>query len=100
MTCLHFCPATSLFPRSPRRTIVATFSYDVKIARVQRTLQHLEDDVPLLAMRVRELSPERQVSAKRFAASMIDHTRAELDRLVLERYQEPEDPDPPCEPAD
>jgi hypothetical protein len=79
---------------------VATFSYDVKIARVQRTLQRLEDDVPLLAMRVKDLSSERQVSAKRFAASMIDQTRAELERLVMERSQEPEDPDPPCEPAD
>ena len=79
---------------------MATFSYDVKIARVQRTLQRLEDDVPLLAMRVKDLSPERQVLARRFAARMIDHTRAELERLVSERTQEPEDPDPPCEPAD
>jgi hypothetical protein len=79
---------------------LATFLYDVKIARVQRTLQRLEEDVPLLAMRVKDLSPERQSSAKRFAASMIDHARAELDRLVLERSQEPENPDPPCEPAD
>jgi hypothetical protein len=79
---------------------LATFAYDVKIARVQRTLQRLEDDAPLLAMRIKDLSPERQASAKRFAASMVDHTRAELERLVMERSQEPEDPDPPCEPAD
>jgi len=79
---------------------VATFSYDVKIARVQRTLQRLEDDVPLLAMRIKDLSPERQITAQRFAASMIDQARAELERLVMERSQEPEDPDSPCEPAD
>lgn len=79
---------------------MATFSYDVKIARVQRTLQRLEEDVPLLAMRVKDLSPERQVSAKRFAASMIDHTRAELERLLEERTEDPDETDVPCEPAD
>lgn len=78
---------------------MATFRYDVKIARVQRTLQRLQDDVPQLAIRIKDLSPEHQVSAKRFATSMIDHARAELERLVQERSQEPED-DPPCEPAD
>ncbi|MGC2197151.1 MAG: hypothetical protein WA628_20915 [Terriglobales bacterium] len=79
---------------------MATFTYDVKIARVQRTLRWLEEDVPLLAMRVKDLSPERQTLAKRFAASMIDQTRAELDRLVQERTTESEDQDFPCEPAD
>ncbi len=79
---------------------MATFAYDVKIARVQRTLRWLEEDVPLLAMRVKDLSPERQTLAKRFAASMIDQTRAELDRLVQERTTESEDQDFPCEPAD
>jgi hypothetical protein len=64
---------------------LATFTYDVKIARVERTLRWLEQDVPLLAMRVKDLSPERQTLAKGFAARMIDHTRAELDRLVQER---------------
>jgi len=79
---------------------LATFPSDMKIARVQRTLQRLEEDVAFLAMRVKDLSPERQISAKRFAASMIDHTRAELERLVQERSQEPESSEPPCEPAD
>ena len=79
---------------------MATFPSDMKIARVQRTLQRLEEDVAFLAMRVKDLSPERQISAKRFAASMIDHTRAELERLVQERSQEPESSEPPCEPAD
>jgi hypothetical protein len=79
---------------------LSSFLYDARIARVQRTLQRLEDDARLVAMRVKDLSPERQSSAKSFAASMIDHTRAELERLVQERRQEPEESEPPCEPAD
>jgi hypothetical protein len=83
-----------------RSVALATFAYDVKIARVQRTLRWLEDDVPLLAMRVKDLSPERQTLAKRFAASMIDQARAELERLMRERTLDGEDADFPCEPAD
>jgi hypothetical protein len=79
---------------------VATFAYDVKIARVQRTLRWLEEDASLLSMRVRDLSPERQRVAKSFAASMIDQTRAELDRLMQERTHEDEEESIPCEPAD
>ena len=79
---------------------MATFAYDVKIARVQRTLRWLEEDASLLSMRVRDLSPERQRVAKSFAASMIDQTRAELDRLMQERTQEDEEESAPCEPAD
>ena len=67
---------------------MATFAYDVKIDRVQRTLRRLEEDVPLLAMRVKELSAERQILAKNFASSMIEQVRAELDRLMEERGQE------------
>jgi hypothetical protein len=84
-----------------RRSIaLATFAYDGKIARVQRTLRRLEEDAPLLAMRVKDLSPERQKAAKSFAARMIDEVRAELERLEHERVQENEDADLPCEPAD
>ena len=79
---------------------MATFAYNGKIARIQRTLQRLEEDAPLLEMRVRDLSAERQTQAKRFAASMIDQTRAELERLVEERRVDEEDDDPPCEAAD
>jgi hypothetical protein len=79
---------------------VATFAYDVKIARVQRTLRWLEEDASLLSMRVRDLSPERQSVAKGFAASMIDQTRAELDRLMQERAQESDEESALCEPAD
>ena len=79
---------------------MATFAYDVKIARVQRTLRWLEEDASLLSLRVRDLSPERQRVAKNFAASMIDQTRAELDRLMQERTHEDEEDSIPCEPAD
>lgn len=79
---------------------MATFVYDVKIARVQRTLRWLEEDASLLSLRVRDLSPERQKVAKSFAASMIDQTRAELDRLMQQRTQENDEEGAPCEPAD
>jgi hypothetical protein len=72
----------------------------MKIARVQRTLRWLEEDVPLLNLRVKDLSPERQKIAKRFAASMIDHTRAELERLMEEHAEEKDVAEFPCEPAD
>jgi hypothetical protein len=74
---------------------------DLRIAKVQKTLRWFEEDIPLLNMRVRELSKERQDSAKQFAAALIEETRAELDRLLRERPPEISDPtNPPCEPAD
>ena len=79
---------------------MATFTYDVKIARVQRTLRWLEEDATLLPIRVKDLSPERQTQAKRFAAHVIDQARAELERLVQERTVDSEESDFPCEPAD
>jgi hypothetical protein len=52
-------------------------------------------------MRVKDLSVERQRSARQFAAALISQTRAELDRL-LEEQPEPasETSGLPCEPAD
>ena len=58
---------------------------EFRIARVQKTLRWFEEDIPLLNLRVRELSLERQESAKKFAAAMIEQTRAELDRLLREQ---------------
>jgi hypothetical protein len=78
---------------------MATNSF--RIAKVQRTLEYFESDVPLLNMRVKELSQERQESAKKFAAAVIDQTRAELQRLLQEQPDDQNDPAaPPCEPAD
>ncbi len=72
-----------------------------RITRVQKTLRWFEEDIPLLNMRVKDLSAERQRSARQFAAAVINQTRAELDRL-LEEQPEPasETGDLPCEPAD
>ena len=74
---------------------------EFRIAKVQRTLRWLEEDIPLLNMRVKELSKERQETARKFAAAVIDETRAELQRLL---QQQPEDgadsAGTPCEPAD
>jgi hypothetical protein len=76
-------------------------THDFRIAKVQRTLRWFEQDIPLLNMRVKELSKERQESARKFASAVIDQTRAELERLMRERPVEAVDPgEPPCEPAD
>ena len=53
-----------------------------RIDRAQRLLRMLEQDAPLLAMRVAQLSLERQESAKSYAASLTAHTRAELEKLL------------------
>lgn len=72
-----------------------------RIAKVQRTLRWFEEDIPLLNMRVKELSKERQDSARKFAAAVIDETRAELERLLQEQPQDmPDSSEVPCEPAD
>ena len=74
---------------------------ELRIARVQRTLRWFEEDIPLLNLRVRELSMERQQSAKKFAAAMIEQTRAELERLLREQPVNADTVDQAqCEPAD
>jgi hypothetical protein len=80
---------------------IAMMTHDLRIARVQRTLRWFEDDIPLLNQRVKELSPERQESAKKFAAAVIDQTRVELERLLREQPSDTNDPaETACEPAD
>jgi hypothetical protein len=71
------------------------------VARIRKTLRWFEQDIPLLNMRVKDLSTERQRSARQFAAAVVDHTRAELQRL-LEEQPDPasESGEVPCEPAD
>ena len=72
-----------------------------RINRVQKTLRWIEDDIPLLNMRVKDLSAERQRSARQFAAALISQTRDELDRLRKEQPEPiPETGEIPCEPAD
>jgi hypothetical protein len=55
-----------------------------RISRVQKTLEWFEQDIPFLNMRVKDLSRERQQSAKQFAQAVISQTRAELQRLIEE----------------
>jgi hypothetical protein len=72
-----------------------------RIHRVQKTLRWFEEDIPLLNMRVKDLSAERQRAARQFAAALVSQTRAELDRLLEEQPQAGYEPgDVPCEPAD
>jgi len=76
-------------------------TYDFRIARVQKTLRWFEEDIPLLNMRVKELSAERQESARRFAAAVIDETKAELQRLIeAQQSAHLEAEEAPCEAAD
>lgn len=72
-----------------------------RITRVQKTLRWFEEDIPLLNMRVKDLSAEHQRSARQFAAAVVSQTRAELDRLLKEQPAPGYEPgDVPCEPAD
>jgi hypothetical protein len=72
-----------------------------RVDRIQKTLRRFEGDLPLLNLRVKDLSPEGQQSARQFAASMIDQTRAELQRLLEEQTQAVSElGEHPCEPAD
>ncbi len=59
-------------------------SIHTRIDRAQRLVRMLEQDAPLLAMRVAELTPERQQSAKSFAAQLTAQARAELEKLLEE----------------
>lgn len=72
-----------------------------RVARIQETLRRFEGDIPLLNLRVKDLSAERQNSARQFAAALIEQTRAELQRLIEEQPGPvAETGDVPCEPAD
>jgi hypothetical protein len=76
-------------------------SNSFRIAKVERTLRWFEEDIPLLNMRVKELSKERQESARKFAAAVIDETRAELRRLLADQPDDRNNSsEKPCEPAD
>jgi hypothetical protein len=57
---------------------------EVQIERTQRLVRMLEQDAPLLARRVAELTPEYQQSAKSHAAMITACARAELQRLLEE----------------
>ncbi|MFZ0772157.1 MAG: hypothetical protein WCA49_23975 [Candidatus Sulfotelmatobacter sp.] len=71
-----------------------------RVARMQRTLRWFEEDIPFLNMRVKDLSAERQQSAREFAAALIKQTRAELQRLLEEQPEPLESGEVPRGPAD
>ena len=59
-------------------------SIQLRIDRAQRLLRMIEQDAPLLAVRVAPLSIERQQSAKSYAQKLATLTRAEINRLMEE----------------
>jgi hypothetical protein len=60
-------------------------SIDQRINRAQRLLRMIEDDAPLLEMRVSSLSREHQESAKSHAMLLANLTRAEIKKLRKEK---------------
>jgi len=58
---------------------------ELRIDRAQRLVRMIEDDAPLLAVRVAPLSREHQESTKSYAAKLAVHARAELKRLLEEK---------------
>ena len=57
---------------------------NVKIDRTQRLLRRLEEDAPLLALRVAPLRAEHQRAAKAHVAELAAQARAELQKLIAE----------------
>ena len=58
---------------------------ELRIDRAQRLVRMIEDDAPLLAVRVAPLSREHQESTKSYAAMLAVQARAELKRLLEEK---------------
>jgi hypothetical protein len=60
-------------------------SIELRIDRAQRLLRMIEDDAPLMAVRIAPLSPARQKSAKSYARELAALTRAEIRKLMKEK---------------
>lgn len=58
---------------------------DLRIGRAQRLLRMIEEDAPLLAVRVAPLSREQQLSAKSYAEHLASLTKAEIENLQREK---------------
>ena len=58
---------------------------ELRIDRAQRLIRMIEEDAPLLAVRVAPLSREHQESTKSYAAKLATQARAELERLLQEK---------------
>ena len=62
-------------------------SIDLRIDRAERLLRMIEQDAPLLEMRVAPLSREHQESAKSHAQLLAEITRAEIQKLRREKAE-------------
>jgi hypothetical protein len=58
---------------------------DLRIDRAQRLLRMIEEDAPLLNVRVAPLSNEHQRAARLHAERLAQITRAEIKRLLEEK---------------
>jgi hypothetical protein len=58
---------------------------ELRIHRAERLLRIIEEDAPLLALRVAPLSAERQKSAKSYLQRLAQRTRAEIKELLEEK---------------
>jgi len=63
----------------------AMLPIELRIDRAQKLLRMIEQDAPLLAVRVAPLSVELQQSAKSHAQQLAMLTRAEITRLLDEK---------------
>jgi hypothetical protein len=82
-------------PTFTRKVKISMLPIHAKIDRTQRLLRMLEEDAPLLAVRVAPLTPERQRSAKDYAARLTAYARAELEKLIEEgSFWDSNDPTP------
>jgi hypothetical protein len=62
-----------------------TLPIELRIDRALRLLRMIEEDRPLLEMRLAPLSREHQESAKSHAQLLAELTRAEIQKLCRER---------------
>jgi hypothetical protein len=58
---------------------------DLRIDRAQRLLRLIEEDAPLLALRLAPLSAEQQSSAKSYVQRLAERTRTEIQELLEEK---------------
>jgi len=59
-------------------------SLQARIDRAQRLVRMLEEDAPLLALRIAPLPPEQQKSVKSYASRLREQARAELEKLLVQ----------------
>ena len=68
-----------------RHPLTTMLSIDLRIDRAQRLLRMIEEDAPLLTLRVAPLSSEHQRAARLHAERLAQITREEIQRLLEEK---------------